>query len=129
MVNKLTEILSPLSQNTYIFIMSSLLVYLLGGFDDTLLTLLFLNIIDFLLNFCSIHKTKIMSKIRIYIYIMLAVIIDRTLNFDIQLRQYLIICFQYNEISSILTKLSEDTSIKIPNKLKNILKTIDNQIK
>ena len=129
MVNKLTEILSPLSQNTYIFIISSFLVYLLGGCDDTLLTLFFLNIIDLLMNFCSAKKSKVSTKIRMYVYIMLAVIIDRTIKFDIQLRQYVILCCSYNEISGILCKLSEDTSIKIPTKLKKILKTIDNQLK
>lgn len=129
MVNKLAEILSPLSQNTYIFIISSLLVYLLGGLDDTLLTLIFLNIIDLSLNICSVRKSKISTKIRMYIYITLAVIIDKTLSFDIQLRQYVILCCSYNEISSILNKLSEDTNIKIPKQLKKIIKSIDDQLK
>lgn len=129
MVNKLAEILSPLSQNTYIFIISSLLVYLLGGLDDTLLTLIFLNIIDLSLNICSVKKSKISTKIRMYIYITLAVIIDKTLNFEIQLRQYVILCCSYNEISSILNKLAEDTNIKIPKQLKKIIKSIDDQLK
>lgn len=129
MVDKLSEILAPLMQNTYVFVISSLFIYILGGFDDTLLTLLFLNIIDMLLNFCSKQKSKFSTKLRMYCYIMIAVIVDRTLNFDIQLRQYVILCCSYNEISSVLRKLSEDTNIKIPNKLKKILKGLDSQLK
>lgn len=129
MVNRLTEILYPLSHNTYVFVISSFMVYLLGGFDDTLLTLLFLNIIDLFMNLCSEHKSKFSTKVRMYVYIMLAVIIDRTLKFDTQLRGYVILCCQYNEISSLVTKLSEDSNIRIPTKVKNLIKSVDKQLK
>lgn len=129
MVNKLTEMLAPLNQNTYIFIISSFFVYLLGGMDDTLLTLMVLNALDLVMNLFSTHKSRISTKIRMYVYIMLSVIIDKLVNFDVQLRQYVILCCSYNEISGILTKLAEDSNIKIPTKIKKLLKTVDNQLK
>lgn len=125
MVNRLSEILQPLIQNPYIFVVSSLFVYLLGGFDDILLSLFVLNILDLILNLCSTKKTKVSTIIRMHIYIILAVLIDRTFNFEVELRQYVIMCCSYNEVTNILSKLSEDNNIRIPKKLQQIFKKFE----
>lgn len=128
MEDKLLILMSFFKENIYLYMVFSLFIYFLGGLDETLVTLFFFNFINLMLNLVSKEKSKISSKVRMYIVIMLGVSLDRILNLDNNyLRNYMLFYYSYNELIEIIHKLNEDKSLKIPNKLKQFLKILENK--
>lgn len=130
-VGKLNEIIAPLMENPYIYISFFMIVYFLGGVDETLITLVFLNLTDFVLGLFSNKRKRehvLTTKLKMYLVIALGVAVDRLLGLsDIKLRAYIILLYSYNELESILDFLKEDENLLIPKKLKNALKKLRNK--
>lgn len=102
--------------------------HIMGGKDDILETLIFLNIIDICVLLLSNqnHKLrKIKNKLKIYIVIALGVAIDKFFHLDgnpvTRFRTYLIISYAYNEVLLILNELSSDKNFFIPIAFKTYL--------
>lgn len=126
---KIKEIVQPILDNVYIYVLFSLLIYFLGGLDDTLIGLIGLNILDIAV--CLLSKERpnerlFINKIKIYILIIVGVTIDKLTGLDsnstMRIRTYIILGFSYNEGVNIINTLCLDESFYIP---KGIKKYID----
>lgn len=115
-----------------IFFIISGLEYFLGGFDETIITLMFLNLVDLLLGAFSEKKRKgiVYSKLKMYLMVAVGVMIDKSIGMtDIKLRAYIILLYSYHELESILKFLKEDKNLPVPKKLRAILRNIKNKDK
>ncbi len=117
----INEIVKPLLDNVYIYFFFSILLYFLGGIDESLVVLFSLNIIDIII--CLLSKTRsnknlFTHKIKIYLVIMLGVMLDKVLGIDnntiTRARTYIILAYSYNEIASIVNTLCLDETFYLP---------------
>lgn len=131
-VIKLRELILPLMDNIYVYFFVSIILYFLGGLDKSLIILFCLNIVDLILALMSNDrdkKTVFFHKIKIYIVIMLGVLLDKLLGIDsntiTRARTYLILCYSYNEIASIINTLGLDVTFYIPKGFKSYTKKLE----
>lgn len=131
-MNKIHEIATNLMDNVYIYFVVSVLLYFLGGVDETLIVLFCLNIIDIALGLLSNTKDKkqlFLHKIKIYIVIMLGVMMDKVLGIEgntiTRARTYIILAYSYNEIASIVNTLCMDESFFLPKGFRTYMKKIE----
>lgn len=131
---RLEELLTPVANNIWVYFITAILSWLLGGFDKALLSLFVLNIIDLLVYLLSKDGRKgvVVSKVKIYLVLILGVVIDRVFGFDsnesVRLRNYLVFAYSYNEVVSVLRMLAMDDSFYIPNRLRKYIKNLEEKI-
>lgn len=130
-VSKLNETISQITGNPYIYFALSLLVYLLGGIDETIIVLFCLNIIDLVLGLLSTNrdKKKLFShKLKIYLVIILGVLLDKVLGTEnnqiTKARTYIILAYSYNEIVSIINSLCSDEDFFVPTGIRKYVNKI-----
>lgn len=119
MINDIQPILQ---ENVMIYFLLSVLYYLVGGVDESFMTLVMLHLV--LIITCLLCKKSINldSILRVYITIILGNIVDGIINLgNTSLRIYLIIYYTYNTMVDIVNTLSEDKRFPIPEKLRKIL--------
>ena len=100
----------------------SLIYYLVGGLDETLITLIILHIIYVIS--CLICKAKLNISNLIYVYLIIIIgnILDSILKLNnTSLRAYLILYYTYNVLVDTLNMIGKDNKVPIPKKLKKIL--------
>lgn len=124
--NMINNHINPfLQDNLVLYLVLSLLYYLLGGVDEALVTLFVVHFIYILLMLVVRKTMDLLHIIKIYIVIMLGNIIDIALNFDTtSLRNYLILYYTYNNIIDMINILAEDERLSVPKNLKDVLKKI-----
>lgn len=133
-MTRLEELFSPLRNNIWVYLITAILSWLLGGFDKALLSLFLLNVIDLVVYLLSKggRKGVLASKVKIYLVLVLGVIMDRVFGFDsnesVRLRNYLIFAYSYNEVVGVLRTLATDDSFYIPNRLKKYIKSLEEKI-
>lgn len=130
-INSLKDIVQPFLDNVYLYFLFSVLLYSLGGVDDSLIGLFGLNIIDIVV--CLISKKRsnknlFINKVKIYIVIILGVTLDRLMGIDLntvtRVRTYIILGYSYNEIVSILNTLCLDESFYLPKGIRSYIDKI-----
>lgn len=133
-VIKLKELILPLMDNIYVYFFVSIILYFLGGLDKSLIILFCLNVVDLILALMSNDrdkKTVFLHKFKIYLVIMLGVLLDKLLGIDnntiTRARTYIILCYSYNEVASIINTLCLDVNFYIPKGLKNYNEGIENK--
>ena len=124
--NMINSHINPfLQDNLILYLVLSLLYYLLGGIDETLVTLFVVHLIYIMLTLVVKKTVDILHIIKIYIVIMLGNVIDISLDFNTtSLRNYLILYYTYNNIIDMINILAEDERLAIPKNLKDVLKKI-----
>ncbi len=129
---KLKELIIPLMDNIYVYFFVSIVLYFLGGLDKSLIILFCLNVVDLILalmNNDRDKKTVFFHKFKIYLVIMLGVLLDKLLGIDhntiTRARTYIILCYSYNEVASIINTLCLDVNFYIPKGLKNYTEKIE----
>lgn len=108
--------------NVLLYFSLSLLYYLLGGIDETLITLFILHVIYIIS--CILCKSKLhaSSLISVYLIIIIGNILDSILNLsNTSLRAYLILYYTYNILVDTLNMMGKSNIVPIPKKLKNML--------
>ncbi|MBQ9531152.1 MAG: phage holin family protein [Eubacterium sp.] len=110
-------------------IIGGTLTYLFGGFDMLLKALITLVILDYITGIIKgiyikqlsseIGFKGLLKKILVLIIVALSVIIQKTINNSIPIREIVIVFFICNEGISIIENAAE--FIPIPDKLRNIL--------
>ena len=115
--------------STMIGILGGIVTSLLGGFDQILIALITLIILDYITGVCkAIIKKKLSSavgfkglikKVIILIVVAVAVVIEGVMGDAIPIREIVIMFFMCNEGISLLENASE--FVPIPEKLKDIL--------
>lgn len=131
-MDKLKEIFLPLMDNIYVYIFVSFLLYFLGGFDESIIVLFCLNIIDILLNISSnpcCTKGIIISKLKIYLVISVGVMLDRLLGIEnnptTKARTYIILAYSYNEIANIINLLCSDEKFFVPKGIRHYMSRLN----
>ncbi|MGL6185547.1 MAG: phage holin family protein [Clostridium chrysemydis] len=117
--------------NPYVYFSLSIIVYLLGGIDETLIVLFCLNIIDLILGLLSSNrdKKKLLShKIKMYLVIILGVMLDKVLGTEnnqiTKARTYIILAYSYNEVVNIVNSLCSDEDFFVPAGLRKYVKKL-----
>lgn len=113
--------------------LSTLLAYLLGGFDTALLCLVIAIVLDFITGVIKAYITKeiasatgfkgLLKKVCFFIIVSLAVVIDRVTINDGTIRTLVIYYFVANEGFSILENLAI-IGVPIPAVIKDSLKVM-----
>lgn len=129
---KLKELIIPLMDNIYVYFFVSIVLYFLGGLDKSLIILFCLNVVDLILalmNNDRDKKTVFFHKLKIYLVIMLGVLLDKLLGIDnntiTRARTYIILCYSYNEVASIINTLCLDVNFYIPKGLKSYTEKLE----
>lgn len=111
-----------IQDNVLLYFTLSLLYYLLGGIDETLITLSILHIIYIISCFICKNKINFSSLIGVYLIIVIGNILDSILDLtNTSLRAYLILYYTYNVLVDILNMLGKNNKVPIPKKLKDML--------
>lgn len=115
--------------STIVGIFGGIITSLLGGFDQILIALITLIVLDYITGVCkAIIKKKLSSavgfkglikKVIILIVVAVAVVIEGVMGDAIPIREIVIMFFMCNEGISLLENASE--FVPIPEKLKEIL--------
>ncbi|MGL5962620.1 MAG: phage holin family protein [Cetobacterium sp.] len=128
---RLEEFLAPFVNNVWVYAISMIASWLLGGLDKALLSLFVLNAIDLVVYFLSKGNRKgvLVSKFKIYLVLILGVIVDRVFGFDsnenIRLRNYLVFAYSYNEVVNVLQMLALDDNFYIPHRMRKYIKDLE----
>lgn len=115
---------------------STIFLYLIGGFDVAMQCLLIAIALDYLSGLIKAYNTKVLSsrigfrgilkKVGILFIVMLAVLIDRVTGETGAIRTLVIYYFVANEGLSIIENLGQ-AGLPIPKSIKNALKILKNQ--
>lgn len=121
----LLQIGNLMQENIIIYFILSVLYYLLGGVDDSLMTLIVLHFVKMVSSIVCKKNLEVNNIIKIYLVVVLGNILDNIFKLDsTSLRTYLIIYYTYNTMVDILNTLSEDKRFPIPNQIKKVLEKI-----
>lgn len=125
-IHKVNSLIPNLLDNVYVFILLSIISYVLGGLDEMLLLMLLLITLDVALNLTMkkdtpLHLFKI--KLKIILVIIVGTFVDKIFGTvgDISIRKYLLVAYSYNEVIDILQILKEDKGFFIPEQLSSML--------
>lgn len=111
--------------NIIIYFIYSLVWYLVGGIDESIITLIVLQCLYVTACYVSNLKVCYTLIIKVYLIIIVGTMMDRTFNFNSSsLRMYLILYYSYNTLVDIINVLSLDDKFKIPSTLREIIKKI-----
>lgn len=121
-VEQLISIIQTIIHDSVVvYFIYSLIYYLLGGVDESILTLIMLQGIYIVACYLSKLKVCYTFIIKVYLTIMVGALLDRTFHFDSSsLRMYLILYYTYNTLVDVLNVLSLD-KFKIPKGLKKMI--------
>lgn len=111
-----------LQDNVMIYFVISLLYYLVGGADETLITLIILHVIYAIT--CLMCRIRLCANnfISVYLIIIIGNILDNILNLgNTSLRAYLILYYTYNTLVDTLNMMAKHNVVPIPKKLKNMI--------
>lgn len=122
-ITKIYELILPyLEEHIVLYFICSLIYYALGGVDEHVATLFFLQIIHILCLLLERKKIPLKSMLRVYIIIATSVIADNILQVNTaKLRMYLLLYYSYNEIVDIFNVLGQDKRLSIPKKILEVL--------
>lgn len=133
-VGRFKEVFEPFMENHLVYFSLSILLYFIGGIDKEILVLFYLNLLNIFFGFYSKENSKIevlLSKLKIYVVIMLGVIIDDILGISndsmTSIRNYIIIVYTYQEMLCILNYLNKDKTFFIPSGLKNTVNSLSQE--
>ena len=111
-------------------------IFLLGGIDIALISLLIIIVLDYVTGILSAFYNKqlsskigykgIIKKVSYFIIIMVAVLLDRLLGETNLIRTFMIYYFVANEGLSIIENVGE-MGIKLPKKLLDALEQLKNK--
>ena len=119
--------------NSIFSVIATTIIYLIGGFDSAVITLLFMMVFDYITGIISaIYNKKlsskvgfkgILKKVLMLIIVCVATLIDRLVGESGAIRTLVIYYYVANEGISILENLVE-CNVKFPKKLVEILDQI-----
>lgn len=132
-----TEIMKEI-YNSVIAIVLTTFVYLVGGLDVAMITLLLAIVLDYISGVIKGYVTKqlssqtgfrgIVKKVAILIIVMLAVLVDRATGETGAIRTLVIYYFVANEGLSIIENLGQ-AGVPIPQSIKKALKALKKENK
>lgn len=121
-----------------IAVVSTCLVYLLGGFDVSLMALVIAIVLDYISGILKAYVTKelssrtglkgIIKKVGVLLVVMLAVIIDNVTGGTGAIRTLVIYYFVANEGLSVIENLGQ-AGVPIPQSIKKALKALKKENK